>query len=200
MAYRLEGTYLESCNCDVACPCGASNLVLPATNERCQVLLAFHIDEGDVDGVEVADTTVAMLADTPAQMSDGGWRVGLFLDEAASDEQREKLGAVFGGAQGGPPALFASLLGEMLGVEVTPIEFRDDGRRHTVRIGDAADIEIEDFAGAEEGSVMELHGSMHPANSTLALAQGIRSRIEAFGMAFDNTGRNGHSAPFSWQA
>jgi len=40
MAYQLRGTYFESCNCDVACPCGASNLRLPATNERCTVLLA----------------------------------------------------------------------------------------------------------------------------------------------------------------
>ena len=40
MAYQITGTYFENCNCDVACPCGASNLVLPATNERCTFLMA----------------------------------------------------------------------------------------------------------------------------------------------------------------
>jgi hypothetical protein len=200
MSYRMTGTYLESCNCDVACPCGASNLLLPATNERCQVLLAFHLDDGDVDGVDVGGTTVGMLADTPGQMTDGGWRVGVFLDEAASEEQREALTAVFSGQQGGPAALFAPLIGEVLGIEVAPIEYADDGRRHRVRIGGGIDIEIEDFAAAEEGKVMTLNGIGHPAGTTLALAQGVRSHIQAFDIDIDNTGKNGHSAPFAWQA
>jgi hypothetical protein len=199
MSYRMTGTYLESCSCEVACPCGASNLALPATYERCRVLLAFHIDDGEVDGVDVGGTTVAMLADTPAQMSDGGWRVGLFLDDATSAEQRERLQGVFSGALGGPPAMFSQLAGEMLGVEVAPIEYADDGRRHSVRIGEAVDIEVEDFAGAEEGSVMTLNGIGHPAGSTLALARGTRARISAFGLDVDNVGKNAHSAPFSWQ-
>jgi hypothetical protein len=200
MSYRMTGTYFESCNCDVACPCGASNLLLPATNDRCDVLLAFHVEDGEVDGVDVGGTTVAMLADTPGQMSDGGWRVGLFLDEAADDGQREALTAVFSGQQGGPAALFGPLIGELLGIEVAPIEFADDGRRHRVRIGDAVDIEVEDFAAAEDGDVMTLHGIGHPANTTLALAQGVRARIQAFGLDLDNTGKNAHSAPFAWQA
>jgi hypothetical protein len=200
MSYRMTGTYLESCNCDVACPCGASNLLLPATNERCQVLLAFHVEDGEVDGVDVGGTTVGLLADTPGQMTDGGWRVGVFLDEAASDEQREALTAVFSGQQGGPAGLFAPLIGEMLGIEVVPIEFADDGRRHSVRIGDGIEIEIEDFAAAEEGQVMTLNGIGHPAGTTLALAQGVRSHIQAFGLDIDNTGKNAHSAPFAWQA
>jgi hypothetical protein len=200
MSYRMTGTYFESCNCNVACPCGTSNLLLPATNDRCDVLLAFHVEDGDVDGVDVGGNTVAMLADTPGQMSDGGWRVGLFLDEAADEEQRAALTAVFSGQQGGPAALFAPLIGELLGIEVTPIQFADDGRRHRLRIGDAVDIEIEDFAAAQEGEVMTLHGIGHPANTTLALAQGVRARIQAFGLDLDNTGKNAHSAPFAWQA
>jgi len=90
-------------------------------------------------------------------------------------------------------------MGEMLGMEVAPIEFMDDGRRHSVRIGDAVDIEVEDFAGAEEGSVMTLNGVGHPANSTLAFARATRSKINAWGFDLDLTGQNGHSAPFSWQ-
>lgn len=199
MAYSVQGTYFENCSCEVACPCGASNLALPATYDRCHVLLAFHVADGEVDGVDVSDTSVAILADTPAQMTDGGWRVGVFVDAAASEEQRGKLLSVFSGEQGGPPAMFGPLMGEMLGVEVAPIAFVDDGRRHSVRIGDAVDIEVEDFAAAEEGSVMTLHGIGHPANSTLAFARATRSRIDAFGLELDLTGKNGHSAPFSWR-
>ena len=197
MAYRLQGTYFENCNCDVACPCGASNLALPADNERCQVLLAFHVASGEIDGTDVGGTNVALFADTPQQMTDGGWRVGVFLDSAASEEQRNKLLSVFGGEQGGPPALFAPLIGEMLGTEVAAIDYRDDGRRHSVRIGEAVDIEIEDFEGVD-GTTMELHNFGHPAGPKLTIAHATRAKIDAFGIEIDNEGKNGHAAPFAW--
>ena len=38
----------------------------------------------------------------PQLMADGAWRVGVFMDAAASQEQAEKLGAVFAGQLGGP--------------------------------------------------------------------------------------------------
>jgi hypothetical protein len=200
MAYRMSGTYMESCSCEVTCPCGASNLALPATYDRCEVLLAFHIEEGEVDGVDVADVTVAMLADTPAQMTDGGWRVGLILDERANEDQRGKLTSVFAGEQGGPAGMFAPLVGELLGVETAPIEFADDGLRHTLRVGDSVELDIQDFESIEEGRPMALEGVGHPAGPRLNLAQGKRAVINAFGMEIDNTGRNAHSAPFAWQS
>jgi hypothetical protein len=200
MAYSLQGTYFENCSCDVACPCGASNLAAPATYDRCRVLLAFHVASGQIDGVDVSGKSVAMFADTPKQMTDGGWKVGVFVDASASDEQREKLLAVFSGEQGGAPAMFGPFMGEMLGMEVVPIEYVDDGRRHSVRIGDAIDIEVEDFVGLDETNPTTLGNVGHPANSTLAFAQATRSKINAFGFELDLTGKNGHSAPFSWQS
>ena len=145
MAWRLEGTYFENCNCDMVCPCGTSALTMPADNDRCLVVLVFHIDSGEVDGVTVSGLSLAVLADTPPRMIDGNWRVGMFMDEAASEEQAGKLGAVFSGQLGGPMEAFAGLITEDLGVEVAPIEYVEDGRRHRVRIGDYAEIEIEDF-------------------------------------------------------
>jgi hypothetical protein len=200
MAYRMSGTYMESCSCEVTCPCGASNLALPATYDRCEVLLAFHIDDGEVDGLDVSGVTVAMLADTPAQMTDGGWRVGLFLDERADEEQRGRLTSVFAGEQGGPAGMFAPLVGELLGVEVAPIEFADDGLHHTLRIGDDVELDIHDFESIEAGRPMALEAVGHPAGPRLNLAQGRRAVINGFGMQIDNSGRNAHSAPFAWEA
>ena len=200
MAWSLEGTYFENCPCDMVCPCTTSGLTMPADAERCQVVLVFHIDSGEVEGVDVSDLTVAMLADTPQVMADGDWRVGLFMDEAASQEQADKLSAVFSGQLGGPMELLSPLIGEMLGMETAPTEYVDDGRRHRVRIGEFVEIEVEDFVPPQtpEGEVSKLTGVFHPANSTLTMAQATASRVSAFGLAFSNTGKNGHSAPFSW--
>ena len=86
-------------------------------------------------------------------MTEGNWRLGVFVDDQASDEQFDKLVEVFSGQLGGPMAALAPLVGEMLGVERAAIEISDDGLRHSVRVGDGIDFEIEDIVpfGVETG-------------------------------------------------
>ena len=115
MAWQLQGRYFENCSCDMVCPCTTSGFTMPADYDRCRVVLVFHVDSGTVEDVDVSNLTVGVLADTPPVMADGNWRVGVFMDAAASQEQAEKLGAVFAGQLGGPMAMLAPLFGEMLG-------------------------------------------------------------------------------------
>jgi hypothetical protein len=200
MAWKLEGTYFETCSCEVVCPCTAS-FALGATYDRCRVVLVFHITDGDVDGTDVSDLTVAAIADTPKVMSEGNWRLGVFIDAAASDAQAEKLGAVFGGQLGGPMEALGPLVSENLGVERVPIEVSEDGLRHGVRIGDGIDFEIEDVVpfGSTSGEPVRLTGVFHPAGSELTVAKATRSRISAFGIEYE--GKSAFSAsPFSWAA
>src|SRR5437764_11525890 len=96
MSWSLEGRYFENCSCEVVCPCTAS-LALGADQDYCRVVLVFHVDTGEVEGVDVSDVTIAAVAETPKFMHEGNWRVGVLVDEAASEEQAGKLGAVFGG-------------------------------------------------------------------------------------------------------
>ena len=203
MAWRLDGTYFENCSCDMVCPCTTSGLTRPGDRERCLVVLAFHVDRGEVDGLDVSDRSVVVVADTPQVMAEGNWRLGLVMDAAATPEQAAGLGAVFGGQAGGPMAGLAPLIGEMLGMETAPIEYVDDGRRHSLKVGELIDIEIEDFVPPQllpDGDVEMLTGMFHPANSTLTIASATRSRVSVFGLDFANDGKNGHSAPFSWSA
>src|SRR4051794_28775463 len=84
MAWKLNGTYFETCSCEVVCPCTAS-LALGADYDRCRVTLVFKVAEGDVDGTDVAGLTVAAVADTPKVMTEGNWRLGVYIDADASD-------------------------------------------------------------------------------------------------------------------
>jgi hypothetical protein len=200
MSWKLNLSYFESCSCDVVCPCTAS-FALPATLDRCRVTLVFKVNHGEVDGTDVSGLSVAVVADTPKVMSEGNWRLGVFLDEAASDEQADKLGAVFSGALGGPMAALGPLVGENLGVERAPIEVRDDGLRHSVRIGDAVDIEIEDVVpfGSPSGEPVKLTGVFHPAGPELTIAHATRSKIDAFGISYEGNAAFSRSE-FSWAA
>src|SRR5207248_7963901 len=200
MAWKIAGSYFETCSCDVVCPCTAS-LSFGATNDYCRVVLVFHVKDGEVEGVDVSGLTVAAVADTPKVMTEGNWRIGVFIDAAASDEQAEKLGGVFSGALGGPMEALGPLVGENLGVERAPIEVQEDGLRHSVRIGDAVDFEIEDVVpfGVETGEPARLTGIFHPAGSELTVARATRSKIDAFGISFDGNAAASRSS-FSWAA
>ena len=201
MPWRVEGTYFENCNCDMVCPCSTSGQTAPADYERCQVALAFHVDTGDVNGVDVGGLTVCVVADTPALMSGGGWKVGVLMDAAASAEQAEALGAVFGGQLGGPMEGLAPLIGEMAGMESLEMAYADDGRRHQVRIGSAVDMAVEDFVSPMDrtGLGVKISGVGFPAD-TLAAGTARIGRVDVFGMTWDNAGKNSFSAPFAWSA
>ena len=175
MAWSLKGSYVETCSCDSICPCYAS-FDHGATYDYCRVTLVFNIREGEIEGTDIAGLKIAAIADTPKVMTEGNWRLGVFVDEKASEEQADKLVKVFTGQLGGPMAGLAPLVGELLGVERAAIEVQDDGVRHSVRIGDAIDFEIEDIVpfGIETGEPVRVQGMFHPAGSNLTIAEAKR--------------------------
>jgi|SRR5689334_14064283 len=200
MAWSLRGTYFETCSCDLMCPCNMS-FDHGATYDFCRVTLVFNITDGEIEGTDVGGLKVAAIVDSPKVMTEGNWRLGMFVDDRATDEQMEKLTAVFGGQKGGPMEMAASLVGEILGVERAPFELVEEGLRHSVKIGDAIEFEIEDIVpfGVETGEPVRLVGVFHPASSEFNAAEAKRSRINAFGIEYE--GKTGISASeFAWAA
>ena len=124
MSWNLTGNYVETCSCELMCPCNLS-LDHGATYDYCRVTLAFDVN----------------------------WRVGVFIDDQATDAQFDKLVQVFSGQLGGPMAGLAPLIGEMLGVERASIDVDEDGLRHRVRVGSAIEFDVEDIVpfGVETG-------------------------------------------------
>jgi hypothetical protein len=200
MAWNIKGSYAETCSCDMICPCNAT-FDHGATYDYCRVVLGFNIREGEIDGTDVGGCKVVVIADTPKVMTEGNWRLGMFIDDAASDDQAEKLGAVFSDQLGGPMEALGPLVGEVLGVERAPIEMGDDGVLHTVRVGDVIDFEIKDVVpfGVETGEPVRFQGMFNPVGSNLTIAEATRSRINAFGITYE--GKTGLStSEFAWAA
>src|SRR3954464_8824975 len=197
MSWNVKGSYVETCSCELMCPCNLS-LDHGATYDYCRVILVFNIREGSVEGTDVGGCRVALIADTPKVMTEGNWRVGVFVD-AATDGQFDKLVQVFSGQLGGPMAALAPLVGEMLGVERATIEVDDDGLRHRVRVGEVIEFEIEDIGpfGVETGQPIRFDGMFHPVGSNLTMAEAKSSRIDAFGIRYE--GKTGLStSEFTW--
>ncbi len=200
MAWNLTGSYSETCSCELMCPCNMS-FDHGATYDFCRVTLAFNIRQGAVEGTDIGGRKVVLIADTPKVMTDGNWRVGVFIDDGATEAQFDALVQVFSGQLGGPMAGLAPLIGEMLGVQRAVIDLEDDGLLHSVRVDDVIDFEIEDIVpfGVETGEPVRFSGMFHPAGSDLTMAEAKRSRISAFGIEYE--GKTGLSkSDFSWAA
>jgi hypothetical protein len=201
MAWSIEGSYMENCSCEVPCPCTVS-LDLGADYDRCNALLVFEIESGEIEGVDVSGLTVAAVGDTPKIMSEGNWRLGVLMDEKATDEQAEKLGAVFGGQLGGPMAALGPLIGENLGVERVAMEVSHDNGTHSIRFGGGGEVTVQDVVpfGKDNGEPARLDRIFHPAAETLTIARATRSQVSAFGMDFAHEGKSAFSTRFSWAA
>jgi hypothetical protein len=146
MSFSVEGDYFEVCSCDVSCPC---IWLRPADKEACDVMLAWHVKDGQKDGVDLSGTNAVMAIHTPKQMTDGGWKVALYLDDRASGEQSDALGAVFSGAAGGHLAALAPLIGEVAGVAPASITFDRENGSMKASVAGALSMESQEIKGMD---------------------------------------------------
>jgi hypothetical protein len=166
MSFSVDGDYFEVCNCDVSCNCVWLGT---ATQENCNVFLAWHVTSGNKDGIDLSGLNAVMAVHTPKRMTDGGWRVALYLDDRASSEQSQALGAVFSGGAGGYLAGLGPLIGEVAGVEPATITFeKSDGSLHA-QVGDALSMSSDQLVG------MDGHGPAVISNTPFgAVTQPVR--------------------------
>lgn len=199
--WRVDGEYMETCNCTLLCPCITSNLAAVPTEGDCKAAVAMRIDQGEKDGVKLDGLSFIVMMHSPGAMGEGNMKVGLIVDDRASDEQVEAIKAIATGAAGGPMAALAPLVGQVAGVERRPITFEAQGLDRMVRAGDLVDQACEGLPSlVAPDQALAIDNTAHPVNSRLSLARATRSVMHVFGIDWDDrTGtRNGHFAPFSW--
>jgi hypothetical protein len=199
--WRIQGQYMETCNCSYVCPCIGSNLTAQPTEGDCKAAVAMRVDKGEKDGVKLDGLSFIVLMHSPKAMAEGDITVGLIVDERASEKQVEAITAIATGAAGGPMAALAPLVGRMAGVEKRPIRFESDGMKFAVKAGELIDQACEGVPGpARPGEPIYLDNTCHPVNSRLALAKATRSKFHAFGVNWEDSSgtRNAHYAPFAW--
>jgi hypothetical protein len=199
--WNINGEYMETCNCTFLCPCITSNLAGSPTEGDCKAAITMHIDKGVKDGITLDGLSFIVMIHSPGAMGDGNIKVGLIIDERASDEQVEAISAIATGSIGGPMAALGPLVGSIAGVERRPIQFEIDGLKRTVRAGDLVDQACAGVAsGSAPGQAIALDNTVHPVSPKLFLAKATRSLFNVFGIRWDDsTGtRNAHFTPFAW--
>ena len=199
MAYKLEGRILEVCDCNVLCPCWVGE---DPDNGTCDSIIAYHIDQGTIEGVDVSGLTMAMLAHIPGNVLDGNFRAVAYLDDKASQQQIDSLLAAFGGRLGGPLEDMAKLVGETVAVVPATITFCVEEGQGSLKIGDEAEVIMEPYRGPT-GEITTLNDSIFSTipGSPAYLAKALRYRVRnaALRLDIDLEGHNAIQGSFRFE-
>jgi hypothetical protein len=197
MGWNLKGTYFETCNCNVACPCV---FLSPPSEGECRVLVAWHIDQGKADQTDLSGLNVAMAIMAPGTMVETKWRAALYLDERASDSQKQALTRIFAGKAGGHPEALASFVEDVLGVASVRIDYRADGKRRSLVIPNIVDAEIEAIEGQGGGEVtISGHPLCIAPGEPAVVAKSKRLDYTDHHMTWSISDGNGFYSPFAYQ-
>ena len=196
--WKMNGTYFEACNCDAACPCV---FLSDPTEDDCTALVAWHIDEGNFDGVALDNLNVALAVLSPGNMAAVKWTAAVYFDDSASDSQKDALMQIFTGQAGGHPGRLVSHIGEVLGVSSLPMTYQAEGKRRSLQIEGVAEAEIEAIAPGQGGADITVEN--HP----LCIAPGYKAVVsksknvtyQDHGFDWQFSGKNGFYSPFVYQ-
>ncbi|MBI1963682.1 MAG: DUF1326 domain-containing protein [Candidatus Rokubacteria bacterium] len=200
----IRGEYMESCNCEVLCPCllgsrdeRGSALARP-TEGYCDVPMVFQIHDGHYGKVRLNGTLVGLAIHTPGPMGLGDWTFALYLDERAAPEQREASEKIFSGQSGGAVGrFFGPLIKTRLPTRVVAMELGREGRRGWARIPGVLEVEYEGIPGLD-GSASWLDNLRHFVSRRLYTCRSTRSVFRDHGFDWNHAGRNAYYASFEW--
>lgn len=203
--WYLKGHWFDVCKCNIPCPCYFAQT---PTSGDCEGTMVWHIRGGRYGDVELDGLNVLALvafAGNPWADETVKAAMGMFFDERADERQREALQMIFGGQAGGWPAQFGELIGEMRGIEFTPIEFEidDDLEWWRARIPGRVEARAEALGGPTTlpGQRVQVHNPPGSEVGPGAVAtQGVATADQAEGFEFrwERSGQSSKHMAFDW--
>jgi hypothetical protein len=200
MGYSVEGRLLEACSCGGPCPCWVGD---DPDGGTCDTVICYRYDKGEINGVNVAGLTLALVAHVPGNILAGNWKVAAHVDNKATPQQKEAILAAHTGKLGGPLADLAPLVGEIVGVYDVPIDFNVVGGKGTVTIGDVVSAEMKpytDTQGRPTKLVDTIFSTIPGSAAYVGKAMNFRIKMPALDMDFEFNGRNAILGDFRFEA
>lgn len=196
--WAIKGELFLNCNCTVFCPCVVSLGQHSPTNGYCQTWMAIAIDGGHFEGENLGGLNVGLLVDIPGKMSEGNWKVAVYVDENANDIAYEGLLKILSGQAGGTTGLFTMLVSEIIGAEREKVEISREGNRRSITVGRKIQGEIEMLPGANPGEPVVMTNTQYWMGPNIIAARGLRSRVRDYGRVWDFAGKSAEICAIDW--
>jgi hypothetical protein len=125
--WELKGQELVNCTCEYGCNCQFNAL---PDKGHCHAVAGIQIDEGHYGEVALGGLRLAAIFKWPGPIHEGNGEAIAFIEEKASDAQRDALLKIMSGQDTAPFAtmfaVYASTLSKFHDPVFTPIEFEVD--------------------------------------------------------------------------
>jgi hypothetical protein len=128
MGMRLEIQMIETCSCNMMCPCWYGVRELMVMDQGwCGTAMALRFLEGAADGVDLGGRTVVLVTHFPGPtLLDGNATGRLYIDDGASSDQFGALEMILQAHNGGPMAVLASLVSKWLPSVQTEMDIQEE--------------------------------------------------------------------------
>ena len=197
--WRIEGDFLMSCSCDVWCPCVLSLGMADPTYGHCQSWWGIHCQKGFFGDIVLDGLTTALLLETPGPLAEGGWTMGIYLDDKGSPEAQQALESIFLGQAGGSISWFSIMIAEYLGKKVAPITFETREEGWYLGIPKVIDGAVAPVIGADGSTPATVNNTSYWAGADVTVATGTKSRIRDWGRNWDFSGQSAEYAHVDWK-
>ncbi|MFU0503154.1 DUF1326 domain-containing protein [Pseudaminobacter sp. NGMCC 1.201702] len=187
--WRLEGEWIKNCSCAYGCPCDFN---ARPTQGYCEGLLGMHITKGHFRDVKLDDLCFCVTVHFPGPLHEGNGDAQPILDERASPEQREALGAILSGqnsAEGTLFHIFSLIVARMHDPIVAPFTFSfdQDGRTARLVVPGVIETDVEPIKNPVTGEPHRIQ-IMMPEGFEHRMAEVASSNIRSMGdIKFDTT-------------
>ena len=197
--WAIKGELFLNCSCTVFCPCVVSLGEHPPTRGYCHTWMAIAIDQGHFEGEVLSGINIGLLVEIPGRMSEGNWKVAVYIDEKATQKAYNGLLQILSGAAGGTTGLFTLLVSEILGAERENVEIDRDGRRRSIRVGRKIQGEIEMLTGADPSKPVVMTNTQYWMGADVIAARGLKSRVRDYGRNWDISGKSAEICAIDWK-
>ena len=143
MPWNLSGEMIETCSCNMLCPCWYAVKELMVMDQGwCASPILLRINDGTSDGVNLGGRTLVMATFFPGPtLFDGNATARLYVEDSTTDEQRRQLESIFQGKRGGPMGALAGLIPKWLPTETTQIAVREENGTIRATVGSVGQIQ-----------------------------------------------------------
>lgn len=197
--WAVAGSYFEACSCEAICPCRrvAGRPGGRSTYGICDFALGWTVARGHADDLDLSGLEVVMAGSYDDDEPGVPWRVALYVDEQASEEQARALEAIFLGRAGGTTLEnFAQHIGEVYAVHRAAISIDHTPNRRRIAAGSWVEVRERAPVETEETVSCGIPGHDHPGTEVVA----ERMAVHDGPLRFEVSGRCGFATEFGYSS
>ena len=192
-----RGLLFENCSCQLVCP-GHVHFDQQCTFDRCVGYWAIRFDEGEYDGVSLANVAAVVAYDSPQHMIEGNWTQVIILDREASPAQRDAVESILTGRAGGPWSVLARFVSKRLDTRVVPIRIEDQGKTKRVVVDGLLDGSLEAIRGRDRTKTVGFVNMFNQIHATEQVIARGSTRYDDGVIVVDTANTHALYSDFDW--